>query len=182
MQRNYSKFDVLNILKSPFCDVDRSEIAEYENYVTKFGIVDGMLLKTNFEDVNVYFAKFSDFLTKKHKNVNDYVDSLVDLLQKVSFEEKLDVLAKYYYDDGEILEYKKLNSVINKVSKIIAEMKNVLNGVDCTAKTFYEMFLSFLETSNIVIFSLYVVLQVLLFWNDFHYVFNSAIQSCTYFE
>ena len=150
MKCRINKFDVLNILKSPFCDVDRSEIAEYENYVTKFGIVDGMLLKTNFEDVNVYFAKFSDFLTKKHKNVNDYVDSLVDLLQKVSFEEKLDVLAKYYYDDGEILEYKKLNSVINKVSKIIAEMKNVLNGVDCTAKTFYEMFLSFLETSNIV--------------------------------
>lgn len=144
-----NKDDVLNILKSPFCNIDRDEISEYENHIIKFGLNDKALINTEFNGINSYFDLFGDFLNKKCVNVDEYVECLVSLLEKIEFDKSLERLIKIYFDNNDILEYKKLNNVASKISNIFTEMKNVLGSVECNAKLFLEIFSNFLESSNV---------------------------------
>ncbi len=146
-----SKNELLSLLKSPFACCENSSLVQYEDFITRYGLEGHSLLYTKDNvDYNFLlpFKKLIDGVGKKHP-IHFYIRKLNDFLQETNFSEKLDELLKVYFDANDVLEYRKLENVKNKVTNIFDEMQNVMADYLCSPKVFYEIFEGYLESNSI---------------------------------
>ncbi len=146
-----NKNAVINLLKCPFSEADITEVLQYENLVNKFGVQGNALLKSDFLSVKTELVKYDllfSELSGKHL-ICEFVDGLFNFFANTDFENKLNNLAKIYFDKGDVLEYRKLETIKLKVVQVMQELKNVMGDYVCSAKFFYEILESYFESVNV---------------------------------
>lgn len=140
----------LNVLKSVFFTADDDEIFEYENHINKYGIKGkGLLDCSNFK-FNENLLCYNNFINTQCKTAGEYINGLLNLLQETGFENTLEILLAKYFENNDLLAYKKLQHIKNKLDEIFNEILNVMSDVELDAKTFKEIFECYLENVSIV--------------------------------
>ena len=141
-----NKYNVLDILKSPFANVDQRLVERFEHYLTKYGLVGKSLINIKNEEfaiINSYFENYNNAITD-FKNANAFGEKM-EYFTKFLFDvthESEEIHREKLLGGNNIIDYRTHEQVISKLNKAFDELQLVLDSHDCTAKEFSEICLA----------------------------------------
>ncbi len=162
VNENFSRVSVISFLKNPLSNFIQEEIEDFEDYLIKYNINDGYIIKSfnvenskfylNFNKVrNSLFESVEGFLTslQQAKTFNDYVNTLEEVLIKFNVSQALSNFANKFTLENNIKQAKLFEQYYNDLLSIFDNVKNILGFEECDLKTFYSTFLSGVNVTKI---------------------------------
>lgn len=138
---NFAKDDIKAFLKSPFVNVSSQEYNLLDNYITKFGI-DHEIFTKKFYDASIeqirkkYLSTLIEFAGcfKKCTTVNEFVNSLINFLQKLDCENVLEIISQN--DSFDVSFARATSQVYAKFIEITNMIAITLGEVECNLDYF----------------------------------------------
>lgn len=138
---NFAKDEIKVFLKSPFVNISSQEYNLFDNYITRFGI-DHEIFTKKFYDVNMeqirqkYLTALIDFASclKKCSKVSEFVNLLIDFLQKYDCENVLENISQN--DCFDVSFSRATNQVYAKFIEITNMLNLTLGEVACDLEYF----------------------------------------------
>lgn len=148
-----NKYNLLSLLKSPFCDLNYNEISEFENYIFTYNVADYNLLKCDKnQTIGKYLSKYNDFVTKSQEcvTINDYTKLIKECIFDNEFFDMAQKLIERYFSENNTYEYRNVKQSLEKLQKIFDEFK-VIENYECSLQEFLQFVLLYLDANTITI-------------------------------
>ena len=146
---NYSKKSVLKFLKHPLITINEDELCEFEDYVTKFDILDIYDLKnvnitqselfSSFDLVrNNLFSMTEEFVRdiNNAKTYGDFVSATKKLLEKLEISKKLDALTADFINSNNLEQMRLYEGYMNELNEILDLISSLLKDDECELKDY----------------------------------------------
>lgn len=155
---NFNKCDLLNFLRS-YSSLETNLLNSFENMVEKSGYNYFGLLKPiqhlytlELEPVYEVLNKLINFVKalSKSKTLGLVLESLTEFANDFGFNSYINNLSEVYKQKNNVLEYNKLNNVVNKVNKGFGELAQVLSGYETDLIDMFSIIKAYFENITVV--------------------------------
>ena len=150
--------DCVSIIKSPLFDFEESEKEIFENYCYKYNLFGKLMFKdfkienSQNEVVANKVRKVFDIIKEfdgelsKCSVINDYVDSIERLIEKIKSRKNIE---KFAEKEPNIVQKSIDLQVFDKFFEILHSAKNMFGSVEIKKELFFEMIKSNLKSTNL---------------------------------
>ena len=148
---NYSQESIINFINNNFCDIDKLEKNNIENYILENNIeytkYNKFLENYSFLQLN-QLKNFVDEL-KNTGTVSYYIKQVKTLLEYFNIENQLQDLCSQFNQNNDLKNEKIYVQVLDKITVLNEKFVNILNDEPISINDFYDLYLNALSSLNI---------------------------------
>lgn len=158
ISNNFNKIDLLNFIRL-YTKLDVDLINNFENLIEKSGYNYSGLLKPikhlhtpNLDPVYVELAKIETLHNKLKQcaSLDVIIETLLSFAEEFGFNALINDLSETYKKKNNVLEFNKLNNVINKVNKGFKELSTVLINYQTSLLDSFNIIKAYFENITVV--------------------------------
>ena len=155
---NFNKRDLLNFLRS-YSVIDEKLLNNFENVVEKSGYnYFGLLKPINHlyvEDLAPVYNELNKFIVfikdlAETKSFGGVLSAVTNFADAFGFNNYINNLSDVYKSKNNVLEYNKLNNVVNKVNKGFGELEQVLSAYETDLPDAFNIIKAYFENITVV--------------------------------
>ncbi len=155
---NFNKIDLLNFIRL-YTKLDVDVINNFENVIEKSGYNYSGLLKPikhlhneNLNPVYVELGKIENLYNKLKQSgsLDAIIEELLIFAEEFGFNKLINDLSETYKQKNNVLEFNKLNNVINKINKGFKELSTVLTNYQTSLLDGFNIIKAYFENITVV--------------------------------
>ncbi len=148
---NYSQESIINFLSNSFCDIDKLEKNNIENFILENNIEYSKYNKLLEYYSNSQLIKLKKFVNelKNFGTVSYYIKQVKTLLEDFNVESQLNNLCNEFNKNNDLKNEKIYVQVLDKITSLNEKFENILNDEQISVNDFYELYLNALSDVNI---------------------------------